>query len=44
MKITLLDGTEWEKKDIIEKSYDDDFYYSYLGKAAFKYGCFIIFP
>ena len=36
MKITLLDGTEWEKKDIIEKSYDDDFYYSYLGKAAFS--------
>jgi len=36
MKITLLDGTEWEKKDIIEKSYDDDFYYGYLGKTAFS--------
>ena len=36
MKITLLDGTEWEKKDIIQKAYDDEFYYGYLGKAAFS--------
>ena len=32
--IKLLDGTEWNKKEILTKMDDDEFYYGYLGKAA----------
>ena len=35
-KIRLLDNTEHEVKDLIEQSYSDEFYYGYLGKAAFS--------
>ena len=34
MKITLLDGKEWDVKELKEKAVDDEFYYGYLGKAA----------
>ena len=34
--IKLLDGTTHEEKDLLEKMYDDTFYYGYLGKAAFS--------
>ena len=30
--IRLLDNKEWEKKPLIQKMYDDSFYYGYLGK------------
>lgn len=30
--IKLLDNKEWEKKLLIQKMYDDSFYYGYLGK------------
>ena len=33
-KITLLDGVEWNVKELETKMIDDDFYYGYLGKAA----------
>lgn len=33
-KIVLLDGTVWNKSELIEKMNDDDFYYGYLSKAA----------
>jgi len=36
MKITLLDGKEWDKKELLEKASDDDFYYNYLGRYAFS--------
>ena len=32
--IKLLNGKEFEEKDILEKMMDDDFYYGYLGKNA----------
>ncbi len=32
--ITLLDGKLWNKKEIISRMYDDEFYYGYLGKNA----------
>lgn len=32
--IKLLDGKEWDKSELIQKMYDDEFYYGYLGKAA----------
>jgi hypothetical protein len=32
--IKLLDGRVWNKKELIEKMYDDSFYYGYLGKTA----------
>jgi hypothetical protein len=32
--IKLLDGRVWDKKELIEKMYDDAFYYGYLGKTA----------
>ncbi len=32
--ITLLDGTQHEEKEILEKMQDDSFYYGYLSKAA----------
>lgn len=32
--ITLLDGKEWDRAELVEKMYDDTFYYGYLGKAA----------
>ena len=32
--ITLLDGTQWEDQELIEKMADDNFYYGYLSKAA----------
>ncbi len=34
MKITLLDGKEWDIKELKEKAVDDEFYYGYLGKYA----------
>ena len=33
-KITLLDGTIWNKEELISRMYDDKFYYGYLGGAA----------
>lgn len=33
-QITLLDGTQHNKKELIEKMKDDSFYYGYLSKAA----------
>jgi len=32
--ITLLDNKQWEKKELIQKMYDDSFYYGYLGKTT----------
>ena len=32
--ITLLNGEKWETPQLIEKMYDDDFYYEHLGKYA----------
>jgi hypothetical protein len=32
--MTLLDFTNWDKKELLEKMQDDSFYYGYLGKAA----------
>lgn len=32
--ITTFDGVEHDRDEIIEKMYDDDFYYGYLGKQA----------
>ena len=32
--ITLLDGSTWDKKELLEKMNDDTFYYGYLSKAA----------
>ena len=32
--ITLLDGTVWDKAELLEKMNDDEFYYGYLSKAA----------
>jgi len=32
--IKLLDDTEWEEKDLIDRMSDDSFYYDYLGKAT----------
>lgn len=32
--ITLLDGTVWDKAELIEKMNNDEFYYGYLSKAA----------
>lgn len=32
--IKLLDGREWDKAELLEKMYDDSFYYGYLGKTA----------
>ena len=32
--ITLLDGTDWAIDDIVEKMYDNEFYYGYLNKAS----------
>ena len=36
MKITLLDGQTYDKEELVKKAYDNDFYYSYLGKYAFS--------
>ena len=33
-KITLLDGTIWNKEELLSRMYDDKFYYGYLGGAA----------
>ena len=33
-KITTFDGVEHDKDELIEKMYDDDFYYGYLGQHA----------
>lgn len=33
-KITTFDGVEHDKEELIEKMYDDDFYYGYLGQHA----------
>ena len=32
--IKLLDGTDWAVEDLIEKMYDNEFYYGYLNKAS----------
>jgi|TARA_Y100000289_G_scaffold59592_1_gene65802 hypothetical protein len=32
--IRLLDGKEWERKDLLDRMDDDSFYYGYLGEAA----------
>ena len=32
--ITLLNGEHWGKEELIAQMYDDEFYYSYLGKHA----------
>ena len=32
--MTLLDYKTWNKEELLEKMYDDTFYYGYLGKAA----------
>ena len=32
--ITLLDGSTWDKQELLEKMNDDSFYYGYLSKAA----------
>jgi hypothetical protein len=32
--IETFDNKKWNKKDIIPKMYDDEFYYGYLGKNA----------
>ena len=32
--IRLLDGTEWKIKELINKMYDNVFYYGYLGVNA----------
>tara|TARA_R110002153_G_scaffold56380_2_gene155986 strand:+ start:3746 stop:4522 length:777 start_codon:yes stop_codon:yes gene_type:complete len=36
MTIKLLDNTEHNIKDLEQKCYSDEFYYGYLGKAAFS--------
>lgn len=33
-KITLLDGSIWDKDELLDKMDDDTFYYGYLSKAA----------
>jgi hypothetical protein len=33
-EIKLLDGTDWAVSDLIEKMYDNEFYYGYLNKAC----------
>ena len=32
--ITLLNGEQWEQEALLEKMYDDEFYYGHLGKHA----------
>lgn len=32
--IRLLDGTDWAVEDLVEKMYDNEFYYGYLNKAC----------
>ena len=34
MSITLLDGSVWDKQELLEKMNDDSFYYGYLSGAA----------
>ena len=34
MNITLLDGSVWDKQELLEKMNDDSFYYGYLSGAA----------
>ena len=36
MKIKLLDNTIHEQSELIDNAYSDEFYYCYLGKAAFS--------
>ena len=38
--ITLLDGKTWDMDDILQKMWDDSFYYGYLGKAALSSSSF----
>ena len=33
-EIVLLDGTTWDKAELIETMRDDNFYYGYLSQAA----------
>lgn len=33
-KITLLDGKQWDKDELLSRMYDDKFYYGYLAEAA----------
>jgi len=37
--ITLLDGTQHNKKELIEQMHSDEFYYGYLSKAALSSSC-----
>ena len=32
--VTLFDNSQWDENALLEKMYDDDFYYGYLGKNA----------
>jgi len=32
--ITLLNGEQWAQAEIVERAYEDEFYYGYLGKNA----------
>ena len=32
--VTLLDNSQWDKDALLDKMYDDDFYYGHLGKYA----------
>jgi hypothetical protein len=34
--IRTLDGKEWNKQELLDNMYEDDFYYGYLGKNAFS--------
>jgi len=36
MKIKLLDNTEHDQQELVDNAYSDEFYYGYLGKAAFS--------
>ena len=36
MKIKLLDNTVHDQQELIDNAYSDEFYYGYLGKAAFS--------
>lgn len=34
--IRTLDNKQWDKQELVDNMYDDDFYYNYLGKTAFS--------
>jgi hypothetical protein len=33
-RIKTFDNKIWDKQELLDNMYDDDFYYSYLGKQA----------